>query len=73
MQKNVGSCLHIQSVSPCLLIGESTSLMLNDIKEQLWLLLGFLFFGFFMLFLCLCGYLLLGLLKEDNFLAFSRV
>ena len=27
----------------------------------------------FLLFLCLCGYLLLGLLEEDYFLAFSRV
>ena len=26
-----------------------------------------------MLFLCLCGYLLLGVLKGDYFLAFSRV
>ena len=31
------------------------------------------FLLFLMLFLYLCGYLLLGLLKEDYFLAFSRM
>ena len=66
--------------SLCLFIGELSPLMLRDIKEyrikeyrielrnsdccSLLLL---------MLFLCLCGFLLLDLMKEDYFLAFSRV
>jgi hypothetical protein len=33
MQQNAGSCLHIQSVSLCLFIGELSPLMLRDIKE----------------------------------------
>ena len=34
MQQNSGSCLHMQSVSPCLLIGELSPLILRDIREQ---------------------------------------
>ena len=61
MQQNVESFLHIQSVSLCLFIGELSS----DCCFLLFLLLE--------VELCLCGYLLLSLLKEDYFLAFSRV
>ena len=64
MQQNVGSCLCIQSVSLCLFIGELSPLMLSNCYFLLFLLLE--------VELCLCGYLLLGLLK-DYFLAFSRV
>jgi hypothetical protein len=49
-------------------IGEFNPLMLRDIKEY-WLLLPDIFYLIFYL----CGYLLLGLLKEVCFLAFSRV
>ena len=34
MQQNAGSCLHIQSVSLCLFIGEFSLLMLRDIRDQ---------------------------------------
>jgi hypothetical protein len=34
MQQNVGSCLHIQSVSLCLFIGDFSPLMLRDIKDR---------------------------------------
>ena len=34
MQQNVGSCLHNQSVILCLFIGESSPLILRDIKEK---------------------------------------
>ena len=42
MQKNAGSCLHIQSVSLRLFIGELNPLILRDIKEK-WLLLPVIF------------------------------
>jgi hypothetical protein len=45
-----------------------TELMLRDIKEYLLLLPVIIDVN-----LCLCGYLLLVLLKQDYFLAFSRV
>ena len=35
MHQNAGSCLHIQSVSLCLFIGELNPFMLRDIKEKL--------------------------------------
>ena len=49
MQQNAGSCLHIQSVSLCLFIGELSPLILRDIKER-WLLVPdmFVFVGGFM-------------------------
>jgi hypothetical protein len=34
MQQNVGSCLHIQSDSLCLFIGELSPFILRDIKEK---------------------------------------
>jgi hypothetical protein len=34
MQQNGGSCLHIQSVSLYLFIGELSALILRDIKEK---------------------------------------
>jgi hypothetical protein len=34
MQQNTGSCLHNQSVSLCLFIGELSPLILRDIKEK---------------------------------------
>ena len=34
MWQNVGSCLHIQSVSLSLFVGELSPLMLRDIKER---------------------------------------
>ena len=46
--------------------------MLIDIKEKLFLLPIILLLLLLEVELCLCGYLLLGLLK-DYFLAFSRV
>ena len=72
MQQNIGSFLPNQSLSLCLFIGELSSLILRDIKEEA------LIFPVLLLLLLLelefysCGYLLLGLLK-DYFLAFSRV
>ena len=69
MQKNPGSCLHIQSVNLCLFIGELSPLMLRDIKEKSLLLPVILLLE---MELCLCGYLLLCWLK-DYFLVFSRV
>ena len=66
-QQNVGSCLCSQSVSLCLFIGGLSPLILRDIKENnFWFLLFLLLeLGF-----CICGCLLLGVLK-DYFLAFS--
>ena len=72
MQQNIGSFLPNQSLSLCLFIGELSSLILRDIKEEA------LIFPVLLLLLLLelefysCGYLLLGLLK-DYFLAFSKV
>jgi hypothetical protein len=67
MQQNVGSCLCIKSVSLCLFIGELSPLILrkSDCCFLLFLLLE--------VELCLCGYLLFGLLKEDYFLDFIIV
>jgi hypothetical protein len=70
MQQNVGSCLHIQSVGLCLFIGKLSPLILRDIKGND---CCFLLFLLLEVELCLCGYLLFGLLKEDYFVAFSRV
>jgi len=69
--QNARSCLLIKSVSLCLLIRESSPLMLRDIflKSDC----SFLLFLLLEVELCLCGYLVLGLLKEDYFLDFSRV
>ena len=70
MQQNAGYCLYIQSVILCLFVGELSPLMLRDIKESD---CYFLLFLLLEMELCLCAYLLLGLLKEDYFLAFPRV
>jgi hypothetical protein len=67
MQQHAGSCLYYQSVGLCLFIGGLSPLMLKILKNC-----DCCFLLFFMLFLCFCGYLLLGLLK-DYFLAFLRV
>ena len=61
--------LYIQSVSLYVSIGEFCPLVLRDIKEKL-LLLPVIFF--LVVELCLCGYLILGLLKT-YVLAFSTV
>ena len=46
MQQNAGSCLHIQSVSLCLFIGEFSPLILIDFKERwLWVPDMFVFVG----------------------------
>jgi hypothetical protein len=70
MQQNVGSCLSIQSVISHIFIEELSPLILRDLrKNDCW-------FQLFLLLeveLCLCHYLLFGLLKGDYFLAFSRV
>ena len=67
-QQNVGSCLCSQSISVCLFIGDSSPLMLRDIKESN---CCFLLFLLLKLGFCSCGFLLLGLLN-DYFLAFNR-
>ena len=63
MQQNVGSCLHFQSVSLCLFIGELSPFILTDIKEKMLLKVE----------LSLCGCLRIGWLMEDYFLAYSRM
>ena len=68
-QQNVGSCLCSQSISLCLFIGKLSPSMLRNIKQQL-LLLPVI--SVVRGRICMCGYLLLGLLKDYCF-AFSRV
>ena len=68
MQQNAGSYLLIQSVSLCIFIGELSPLMFRDIKETLLLL--FVTFDVIFMFVWLSFW---GLLKEDYFLAFSKV
>jgi hypothetical protein len=70
MQERVRSCLHSQSVSLCLFIGELSPLISSYIKEKkkdccflLLLSLEVELWGF-------CGYLHFGLLKKIIFLLF---
>jgi hypothetical protein len=42
-------------------------------KEEIMIAASFLLFLFLEVGLCFCGYLLLDLLKEDYFIAFSRL
>jgi hypothetical protein len=71
MQQSAGSCLHIQSVSLCLFIGELSPLMLRDIKEMRLLLpVIFVVRGGIMVVWLSSSYLLLGLLKDYFFCFF---
>ena len=72
MQQNIGSFLPNQSLSLCLFIGELSSLILRDIKEEALIFPVLLLLLLVELEFYSCGYLLLGLLK-DYFLAFSKV
>ena len=53
MKQNVGPCLHIQSVSLCLFVGELSLLILRHYVEKLFLLRVLLVL-FLMLLLLLC-------------------